>query len=328
MSPREKLLIKLEKEKEKLIWEAYQVSWADEEHNELPPILSWDDNNKEKGKQKEELTWETDDLTWTDNNESKPTPPKPPPLITPTLYHNNLPIKLSSMGTCCGDNEEYHTATKFYCRPYLFERFGRPKRQGKWDNQPCFACGETLLDEGMWNNIPGYRGTCDPGEEPCSNWTVVYMTMMKFEAMPEEIKTIKDNPPEPLELDWDAELIINLLDPEQFYEHYQELASTREEQKQRLEQLNARLCQHCLIPCDVQYCNKCDLIYNPPPRMIYSIPEEEKPISSCASESESPINHNSNSDNNDNNNDSDSKPDVNYEQYIALSDLSKEQELK
>ncbi|KAG9293199.1 hypothetical protein G9A89_010536 [Geosiphon pyriformis] len=124
------------------------------------------------------------------------------------------------------------------------------------------------------------------------------MALTKIEgAMPEKIKTIKDNPPELLELDWNAEPIINLLDLEQFHEHYQELAPTREEQEQ----------------C------------------------------SCASESESPINHNSNSDNDDNNNgsssvqigndnennsDSDSKPDVNYEQYIALPDLSKEQELK
>ncbi|KAG9296233.1 hypothetical protein G9A89_014825 [Geosiphon pyriformis] len=162
-------------------------------------------------------------------------------------------------------------------------------------------------------------------------------------VMPEEIKTIKNNPPEPLELDWDTEPIINLLDLEQFHEHYQELAPTREEQEQRLEQLNARLCQYCLILCDFQYCDKCDLIYNPPPHIIYSIPEEEEPISSCASESKSPINCNSNSDDDDDNNsssfvqidnndendsDSDSKPNVNYEQYIALPDLSKEQELK
>ncbi|KAG9295744.1 hypothetical protein G9A89_008972 [Geosiphon pyriformis] len=45
--------------------------------------------------------------------------------------------------------------------------------------------------------------------------------------------------PEPLELDWDTEPIINLLDLEQFHEHYQELAPTREEQEQQLEQLNA-----------------------------------------------------------------------------------------
>ncbi|KAG9298979.1 hypothetical protein G9A89_020292 [Geosiphon pyriformis] len=32
-------LIKFEKGKEKPTWEAYQVSWADSDHNELPPIL-------------------------------------------------------------------------------------------------------------------------------------------------------------------------------------------------------------------------------------------------------------------------------------------------
>ncbi|KAG9291701.1 hypothetical protein G9A89_022120 [Geosiphon pyriformis] len=29
------------------------------------------------------------------------------------------------------------------------------------DNTLCIACGETLLNEGMWNDIPGRRGTCD-----------------------------------------------------------------------------------------------------------------------------------------------------------------------
>ncbi|KAG9305468.1 hypothetical protein G9A89_021186 [Geosiphon pyriformis] len=160
----------------------------------------------------------------------------------------------------------------------------------------------------------------------------------------EEIKMIKDNPPEFLELDWDAEPIINLLDPKQFHKHYQELASTREKQEQWLEQLNARLCQHCLIPYDFQYCDKCDLIYNPPPCMIYTIPEEEELISRCASELESIFHPDSNSDNdddentsssfvqyddnNDTNSNSDSNSDLNYEQYIVLPDLFKEQELK
>ncbi|KAG9297101.1 hypothetical protein G9A89_019382 [Geosiphon pyriformis] len=69
--PRKKLLIKLEEKKKKPTWEAYQVLWADKGHNELPPILPWDDNDNEKGKQKEELTWETNDLIWTDNDESE-----------------------------------------------------------------------------------------------------------------------------------------------------------------------------------------------------------------------------------------------------------------
>ncbi|KAG9296696.1 hypothetical protein G9A89_001328 [Geosiphon pyriformis] len=54
-------LIDFEEEKPKPTWEAYQVLWADEEHNELPPILFWDNNRKRK--QTNKLTWETDDLT-------------------------------------------------------------------------------------------------------------------------------------------------------------------------------------------------------------------------------------------------------------------------
>ncbi|KAG9293371.1 hypothetical protein G9A89_007617 [Geosiphon pyriformis] len=166
------------------------------------------------------------------------------------------------------------------------------------------------------------------------------MALTKIEeAIPKEIKMIKNNSSEPIELDWSPELVINLLDPEQFHEHYQKLAPIREEQEQRLEQLNTQLCQYCLILCDFQYCNKCDLIYNPPSCMIYTIPEEEL-ISSCASELKSVFNPNSNFDNdnnennsfssmqydnkNINNSDSNSNPEI----YIVLLDLSKEQELK
>ncbi|KAG9286278.1 hypothetical protein G9A89_014264 [Geosiphon pyriformis] len=359
--PREKLLIELEEEKEKPTWEAYQVSWMDEKHNELLPILFWDDSNKRKGKQKEELTWETDDLTWTDNDEKTTqtitaynntyTIPQQSTYCRPKLICIDCDKKLSSMGACCSDNKEYHTTTKFYCRLCLFECFGRPKRQRKWNNQPCLACGETLLDEGIdwvrketpieavWKKAMQQLDSC-----PHDDDKIWQMTLAKIEgATPEEIKMIKDNLSELLELDWDTEPIINLLDPEQFHEHYQKLALTRKKQEQQLEQLNARLCQHCLIPCDFQYCEECDLIYNPPSHMIYTIPEEEEPISSCVLESELPVNQDSNSDNNDDNNgsssiqngndnDSDSNSDtnseLNYEQYIALPDLSKEQELK
>ncbi|KAG9296676.1 hypothetical protein G9A89_009935 [Geosiphon pyriformis] len=68
------------------------------------------------------------------------------------------------------------------------------------------------------------------------------MALTKIEeTLPEEIKTIKNNLPKPIELDWNSEPVINLLDPEQFYEHYQELALTREEQKQCLKKINTRL---------------------------------------------------------------------------------------
>ncbi|KAG9288783.1 hypothetical protein G9A89_023080 [Geosiphon pyriformis] len=99
------------------------------------------------------------------------------------------------------------------------------------------------------------------------------MAFAKIEgALPKEIKMIKNNPLKSIELNWDPKPVINFLDPKQFYEHYQEL---------------------------------CDLIYNPPPRIIYTIPEEEL-ISSCASELESTFNPNSNSDNDNNKNNSSS----------------------
>ncbi|KAG9298627.1 hypothetical protein G9A89_012695 [Geosiphon pyriformis] len=76
--------------------------------------------------------------------------------------------------------------------------------------------------------------------------------------------------------------------------------------------------------------------------MIYTIPEEEEPINNCTSELELSSNSNSNSNNNnnknngsssvqngyDNDSNSDSNSNSNYKQYIALSDLTKEQELK
>ncbi|KAG9303401.1 hypothetical protein G9A89_013727 [Geosiphon pyriformis] len=61
---------------------------------------------------------------------------------------------------------------------------------------------------------------------------------LETSSTPEEIKTIKNNLSESIELDWDPKPVINFLDSEQFYEHYQELAPIREEQEQCLEQLN------------------------------------------------------------------------------------------
>ncbi|KAG9295256.1 hypothetical protein G9A89_015743 [Geosiphon pyriformis] len=90
----------------------------------------------------------------------------------------------------------------------------------------------------------------------------------------------------------------------------------------------------------ITYCNECDLIYNLPPHMIYTIPEENKPISNCASELESTFDSDSNSNNNDNeNNDSSSAPNSNENDddsnsnsnsktFITFSDLFKEQKLK
>ncbi|KAG9305685.1 hypothetical protein G9A89_022607 [Geosiphon pyriformis] len=164
---------------------------------------------------------------------------------------------------------------------------------------------------------------------------------------PSEILKIKNNPPEltDIVLVLNPDAFIDLENtPEEFHEHYQNLAPMRKEQEQCLEEINTQLCNHCLIPCDFQFCNECDFIYNLPPYMIYTISEEEELISSCTSESELPFDPDSNSNNDDNkntgsssiqygnNNDDNSHSDSNfnlkYKQYIAILDLTRELELK
>ncbi|KAG9306271.1 hypothetical protein G9A89_016175 [Geosiphon pyriformis] len=83
-----------------------------------------------------------------------------------------------------------------------------------------------------------------------------------------------------------------------------------------------------------------DLIYNPPSCMIYTIPEEDEPITYCALELGSTFNPDSNFDNNDDKNNSSSSAqyvnknnnnldsNLNPETYITLPDLTKKQELK
>ncbi|KAG9283978.1 hypothetical protein G9A89_005485 [Geosiphon pyriformis] len=65
-------LIDFKEKKPKPTWEAYQVSWTEEDHNKLLSILLWDNNPKKK--QKEKLIWKTNNLTWTNNDKSEPTP--------------------------------------------------------------------------------------------------------------------------------------------------------------------------------------------------------------------------------------------------------------
>ncbi|KAG9287541.1 hypothetical protein G9A89_019602 [Geosiphon pyriformis] len=291
------------KEKTKPIWKAYQEELSNWEWKE----------EKEKGKKREEENTQANNtyIPYTYSQQQSST------YCQPKLICIDCSKKLLSMGACCGNNEEYQTATKFYCCACLVEHFGKPKQ----------------------NNIPGRRGMCDVS----CQYTILINDWIK-KGTPIEAVWRRAIQMAIAKIERNAEPVINFLEPEEFHEHYQNLASIREEQEQWLAQLNTRLCCHCLIPSDFEYCDDCDLIYNSPLCMIYMIPKEEEPISSCALESESLLDPNSNPDNNDdknnssssiqngNNNDNninpDSNSDSNYEQYIVLSDLTKEQELK
>ncbi|KAG9297814.1 hypothetical protein G9A89_000119 [Geosiphon pyriformis] len=233
-------LIEFEKEKKKSTWEVYQVSWADENHNKLPPILFWDNNNKKsRRKNLPEILTKPEKLITTKTNqqtgsEKKQTRErerrrKKKPL-SPCV---NCGKKLLSMGICCGNDKEYSIATKFYCHSY---------------NQLCFACETILSDKGMWNDIPGCGEICDEIalqqlEGYLHNkhelWRMVYV---KAEGTTtSKLLEIKNNPlslPEPKYIQI-FDIFGNIEDnSKEFHEHYQHLALTKEEQEQHLEQLN------------------------------------------------------------------------------------------
>ncbi|KAG9290970.1 hypothetical protein G9A89_011120 [Geosiphon pyriformis] len=212
-----------------------------------------------------------------------------------------------------------------------------------------------LLNEEMWNDISGQGKTCNTSCQYTiliSNWvshdmpitTIWHRVINQLDgyphdedeiwqmvnakvqrATPSEILEVKNNLSEQVDIIFilNSDVFLNIeTNSEDFHEHYQNLALTREEQKEHL----------------------CDLIYNPPICMIYTISEEEEPINSCTSELESIFNPDSNSNNdddenngsssiqnsnnNDNNSNADSNSNSNYKQYITLPNLTKKQELK
>ncbi|KAG9300835.1 hypothetical protein G9A89_004465 [Geosiphon pyriformis] len=69
--------------------------------------------------------------------------------------------KLSSMGACISPEEKYETRTCYFCKTCHRERFGSPKRSGKWDNTPCLTCEEILPKECNWIDVAIRGGVCN-----------------------------------------------------------------------------------------------------------------------------------------------------------------------
>ncbi|KAG9301836.1 hypothetical protein G9A89_004515 [Geosiphon pyriformis] len=223
------------KQKKKHIWETTIGTWIDDNQNKLPPTLSWEE--KRKGKEREdnipEETKSTKNTTsgWTCSYFIHEPLPQPPYIL---LKCKDCGKKLSSM------------------RAWI-------------DNKLCLTCGKQLLNEEIWNDILGRGRMCDASCQYTiliSNWVSRGMLITAAwhraishleeyphnkdeiwrianakveDASPNEILEIKNNPPKPT----DIVLVLNpdvFLDlknsPEEFYEHYQNLVPTREEQKQ------------------------------------------------------------------------------------------------
>ncbi|KAG9291032.1 hypothetical protein G9A89_012904 [Geosiphon pyriformis] len=245
-------LIEFEEETRKPTWEAYQISWANQDHNKLPPESKKKQNLlrplTKLGKQKiTTMNWpiRNEKRKITEKEKGKKPHWKRPPAPAKELMAG--PVHTQSMS-------HYHNYHIFYSNtkiPCHRECYGYPKKQGKWDNEPCLTCSEQLLDKGMWNNIPTLDcldGYLHDEEE------IWQMANAKVEGITlSEILEIKNNLPELVNIICipNPDVFMNKkTGPEDFHKYYQNLAPTREKQEQCLEQLNIQLCDHCLIPCD------------------------------------------------------------------------------
>ncbi|KAG9298019.1 hypothetical protein G9A89_018847 [Geosiphon pyriformis] len=101
-------------QKLQLMFNKQYVSWADDYRTELLPPLTWEKKGKDKA-EKEPQSLSIGYITLDQRN----------------LFYQPLRLicvdcrkKLSTMDACIGDNKEWPTATKYYCRPCLLERFG------------------------------------------------------------------------------------------------------------------------------------------------------------------------------------------------------------
>ncbi|KAG9304154.1 hypothetical protein G9A89_019716 [Geosiphon pyriformis] len=272
------LLINVEKKKPKPTWEAYQVSWTNNNHNKLSLILTW--NEKRKRKQKEELTWNANQ-TWETNNSSNKLP------IWEWEETNKKKEKRKKE-----DLPEETTITEKITSGWEREYLWEPIKELPYIPLKCKDCGKKLSFMGAWNNIDtqnvkesgttnhvslvANKRTCDAlcqytilindwrnTSGNCKNslrenlkqqdkiWHMANAKVKK--VMPSKILKIKNNPSESVNI----VLISNpkaFLDietsSEKFHEHYQNLALTREKQEQWLKKINTRLCDYCLIPCD------------------------------------------------------------------------------
>ncbi|KAG9288314.1 hypothetical protein G9A89_021345 [Geosiphon pyriformis] len=65
------------------------------------------------------------------------------------------------MTACSALDKNPKNPTHYYCNHCNKEKYGYPKRHGKWDEEPCLTCGELLPRGCDWNDIPDRGEMCD-----------------------------------------------------------------------------------------------------------------------------------------------------------------------
>ncbi|KAG9301350.1 hypothetical protein G9A89_018022 [Geosiphon pyriformis] len=207
---------------------------------------------------------------------SKPEPRKQCPYIP--LKCKDCHKKLSSMGACILPEKEYENYTCYYCKACHRE-------SGKWDNTACLTCGDMLPEECNWIDVAMRGDVCD---QTCqyalsiskkvkrgTPFNAAYNSAFnKLYYYPHDAEMIfdlamalingatKEDVCQMKEAEY-IEYTIELagFDYEDEVEVYHQITShtypTQEAQIQQLEQMNIRLCEECIMPCNEQWCPKC-----------------------------------------------------------------------
>ncbi|KAG9303809.1 hypothetical protein G9A89_018706 [Geosiphon pyriformis] len=156
---------------------------------------------------------------------------------------------------------------------------------GKWDNTPCLTCGDMLPEECNWINVAMNGGVCD---QTCQ-YALSISEKVKRETPFDAVYNSALN--KLYHYSHDAEMIFDLAmalvnettnedvcqikeaeyieytlelagyDYEDEVEVYHQITShtylIKEAQAQWLEQMNIKLCEECIMPCDKQWCPEC-----------------------------------------------------------------------
>ncbi|KAG9300447.1 hypothetical protein G9A89_010072 [Geosiphon pyriformis] len=202
--------------------------------------------------------------------------------------------KLLSIGACISFEEEYKSHTCYYCKACHQERWGHLiKRSRKWDKTLCLTCRKQLLDEYDWIDVTFREGVCNQTcqyafsiAEKVKHGTffnAAYNSALnKLYHYPHDTKIIyklamvlinRGTKEDILQMK-EAEYIKYTLklagfDYEDEVEVYHQITShtypTKKAQAQQLEQMNIKLCEECIMPCDEQWCSECYALSIPLP---------------------------------------------------------------
>ncbi|KAG9293946.1 hypothetical protein G9A89_019284 [Geosiphon pyriformis] len=242
--------------------ETYQLSWADDQRTGLPAVPMWTSEKRSEWNQ----------VSSRRNHQRR----------RPKLECSVCKKKLLSMTACSTPDEDPRNPTHYYCNRCNKEKYGYPERHGKWDEEPCLACGEPLPRGCDWNDLSGRGGTCDT----TCQYTILICDWVRggtlFEAaFNKALKRLQHYPHNEDKLynttqakvrggtaeeiqRWkesaevaDEVASYNMFNPvDEFQDYYQQLCPTRQEQEQYLAQINTYLCENCLIPCQNQCCEE------------------------------------------------------------------------